>query len=93
MTLLIMVNDTMETIVWNCPIMKCKYSPTTGLAIYISCIYIYMVYIYGIYMVYIYIYKTVPKFRSCHKAIMVITGRAYCYKARVPCGRLSTLAP
>ncbi len=21
----------------------------------------------------------VPKFRSCHKAIMVITGRAHCY--------------
>ncbi len=28
--------------------------------------------------IYIYIYP-VPKFRSCHKAIMVITGRAHCY--------------
>ncbi len=27
----------------------------------------------------IYIYMKIYKFRSCHKAIMVITGRAHCY--------------
>ncbi len=25
------------------------------------------------------VYITVPKFKSCHKAIIVITGRAHCY--------------
>ena len=42
-------------------------------------IYIYNIYIY---IIYIYTYGTVhhvPKSMSCHKVIVVITGRAYCF--------------
>ena len=46
------------------------------------CFFILYIYIYIYMYIYIYIYITVhhvPKCMSCHKAIVVITGRAHCF--------------
>ena len=45
-----------------------------------TCLYIYThVYIYIYIYMYIYIYLLVPKCISCHKAIVVITGKVHCF--------------
>ena len=44
---------------------------------YVQCYLMLYIYIYMYIYIYIYIHR-LPKFTSCHNAIMVVTGRAHC---------------